>query len=77
MEVISMRSDSANYTTILHQEDSLNLPLDREILFSNHKGIYKKRIEKRQTRLLKNVAFLNNFLKEDEKMLLLTTGSSL
>ena len=72
-----MRSDSANHTTILHQEDSLNLPLDREILFSNHKGIYKKRIEKRQTRLLKNVAFLNNFLKEDEKMLLLTTGSSL
>jgi len=71
-----MRSDSANTTTILHQADSLNLPLDREILFSNNKGIYKKRIEKRQTGLLKNIAFLNNFLKEEERILLITTGFS-
>jgi len=48
-----MRSDSENHTIILHQENSVNLPLDREILFSNNKGSYKKRIEKRQTRLLK------------------------
>ena len=71
-----MKSDSANHTAILHQEDSLNLPLDREILFSNHKGTYKKRIEKRQTRLLKNGAFLKNFFKEDERILLITTGCS-
>lgn len=71
-----MKSDTANQTTILHQEDSLNLPLDREILFSNHKGTYKKRIEKRQTRLLKKVGFLNNFLREDERLLLITTGCS-
>ena len=71
-----MKSDTANQTTILHQEDSLDLPLDREILFSNHKGTYKKRIEKRQTRLLKKVGFLNNFLREDERLLLITTGCS-
>lgn len=71
-----MKPDSANHAAVLHQEDSLGLPLDREILFSNHKGNYKKRIEKRQTKLLKNVAFLKNFLKEDEKILLITTGCS-
>ena len=71
-----MKPDSANHAAVLHQEDSLDLPLDREILFSNHKGNYKKRIEKRQTKLLKNVAFLKNFLKEDEKILLITTGCS-
>jgi len=71
-----MNSNSANHAAILHQENSLGLPLDREILFSNHKGNYKKRIEKRQTKLLKNVAFLKNFLKEDEKILLITTGCS-
>jgi hypothetical protein len=58
MEVISMKPDSANHAAVLHQEDSLELPLDREILFSNHKGNFKKRIEKRQTKLLKNVEFL-------------------
>lgn len=71
-----MKPDSANHAAVLHQEDSLDLPFDREILFSNHKGNYKKRIEKRQTKLLKNVAFLKNFLKEDEKILLITTGCS-
>ena len=71
-----MKPDSANHAAVLHQEDSLDLPFDREILFSNHKGNYKKRIEKRQTKLLKNVVFLKNFLKEDEKILLITTGCS-
>lgn len=71
-----MKPDSANHAAVLHQEDSLDLPFDREILFSNHKGNYKKRIEKRQTKLLKNMAFLKNFLKEDEKILLITTGCS-
>ena len=71
-----MKSDSENHAAILQQEDSLDLPLDREILFSNHKGTSKKRVEKRQKRLLKNVAFLKNFLKEDERILLITTGCS-
>jgi hypothetical protein len=76
MEVVSMKSDSANQAVSPHQEDAFDVPLDRETLFSNHKGNYKKRIEKRQTKLLKKVAFLKNFLKEDERILLITTGCS-
>jgi len=71
-----MKSNSANQAVSPHQEDAFDVPLDRETLFSNHKGDYKKRIEKRQTRLLKNVAFLKNFLKVDERILLITTGCS-
>ena len=33
------------------------LPVDREILFSNHKDIYKKRIEKRQRKLIVKISF--------------------
>jgi len=71
-----MKSDSANQAVIPHQEDAFDVPLDRESLFSNHKGNYKKRIEKRQKKLLKKGAFLKYFLKEDEKILLITTGCS-
>jgi len=49
---------------------------DRDILFSNHKGEHKKRIEKRQTTLLKKVHFLKDFLKDDEKIILITAGCS-
>jgi hypothetical protein len=76
MEVVYMKPDSANQAVSPHQEDPFDVPLDRETLFSNHKGNYKKRIEKRQTKLLKKVAFLKNFLKEDERILLITTGCS-
>ncbi|UCG99768.1 MAG: PH domain-containing protein [Deltaproteobacteria bacterium] len=71
-----MKSKSPEQPIIPHQEDALGLPLDREAIFSNHKGVYKKGIEKRQTRLLKKIAFLKNFLKEDERILLITTGCS-
>ena len=36
------------------------LPIDRETLFSNHKQVYKKRIEKRQRRLIVKLAFLTH-----------------
>jgi hypothetical protein len=39
------------------------LPVDREILFSNHKKVYKKRIEKRQRKLIIKLSFLKPFLK--------------
>ena len=71
-----MKSDLANQAVSLHQEDALGLPLDREVMFSNHKSVYKKGIEKRQTKLLKKIAFLKRFLKEDERILLITTGCS-
>jgi len=52
------------------------LPVDRETLFSNHKKIYKKRVEKRQRKLIVKLPFLKPFLKKGEKILLVTTGYS-
>jgi hypothetical protein len=50
------------------------LPVDREILFSNHKNSYKKRIEKRQRKLIVKMSFLKSFLKNGEQILLISTG---
>ena len=52
------------------------LPVDREILLSNHKNVYKKRVEKRQRKLIVKLAFLKPFLRNGEKILLITTGYS-
>ena len=52
------------------------LPVDRNIIFSNHKGVYKKKIEKRQRNLIIKISFLKFFLHCEEKILLLTTGYS-
>ena len=49
------------------------LPVDSEILFSNHKDIYKKRIEKRQRKLIVKISFLKPFLKDGEHVLSITT----
>lgn len=53
-----------------------DLPVDRNILFSDHKGRYRRGVEKRQTRLVGKSAFLKPFLKEDERIVLVTTGCS-
>ena len=52
------------------------LPVNREILFSNHRSIYKKRIEKRQRKLIVKISFLKPFLKKGEQIILITTGYS-
>lgn len=52
------------------------LPVNREVLFANHNDIYKKRIEKRQRKLIVKVPFLKSFLKRGEQILLITTGYS-
>jgi len=52
------------------------LPVDRDTLFSNHKKIYKKRIENRQRKLIVKLSFLKPFIKTGEKILLVTTGYS-
>jgi hypothetical protein len=52
------------------------LPVNREILFSNHKNVYKKRIEKRQRKLIVKISFLKPFLKNGEQVILITTGYS-
>jgi len=52
------------------------LPVDPKVLFSDKKGIYKPRIEKRKTKLLQKLGFLARFLDADEKITLVTTGCS-
>lgn len=52
------------------------LPVDRDTLFSNHKEIYKKRVENRQRKLIVKLPFLKPFLKKGEKILLVSTGYS-
>ena len=52
------------------------LPVNRDILFANHNDIYKKRIEKRQRKLIVKVSFLKDFFKKGEQILLITTGYS-
>ena len=52
------------------------LPVDRDTLFSNHKKIYKKRIENRQRNFIVKLPFLKPFLKTGEKILLVSTGYS-
>lgn len=50
------------------------LPVDRDVLFSNHKNIYKKRIEKRQRKLFVKLGPIKPFLRKNEHILLVTTG---
>ena len=52
------------------------LPVERDVIFSDHKNIYKKRIEKRQRKLLVKTTFVKFFLQHDERILCLTTGYS-
>ena len=54
----------------------LQLPVDTDVIFSNQKNVYKRRIEKRQRKLLGKISFLQPFLDEGEKILLVTTGCS-
>ncbi len=54
-----------------------DLPVDRDIMFADHKGNYKKRIEKQQRALIVKIPFIKPFLEPDESILLVTTGYSL
>jgi hypothetical protein len=58
------------------REKVFGLPVDRKVLFTNHKNVYKKKIEKRQRKLIIKLPFLRFFLKENEDILLVTTGYS-
>jgi len=54
-----------------------DLPVDRDIMFADHKGNFKKRIEKQQRALIVKIPFIKPFLEPDESILLVTTGYSL
>ncbi len=52
------------------------VPVDRDTIFTNHNGVYKKGIEKRQRKLIVKTTFVKFFLQPDETILCLTTGYS-
>jgi len=71
-----MISTSTNRVMSESNNNLINLPVDRDVIFSNHKNIYKKGIEKRQNSLLKKLPFLKSFLNEGETIYLVTTACS-
>ncbi len=52
------------------------VPVDREIIFTDFKGRYKGKIEKRQRKLIVKSTFIKFFLHHDESIKCLTTGYS-
>ena len=53
-----------------------SLPVDKSFIFTDHKGNYKKKIEKEQRNLIVKIAFIKTFLKPGENILRITTGYS-
>ncbi len=47
-----MKSASTHPAVSPHEQNFFALPLDREIIFSDYKNVYKKRVEKRQTKII-------------------------
>ena len=58
------------------KEELYGLAVDTTILFSDHKGNYKQRIEKRQRKLLAKLSFLASFLEPGERILHIISGCS-
>jgi hypothetical protein len=58
------------------QKNIFDIPVNIDVLFSNHKNIYKKRIEKRQRRLIIKNTCIKPFLEQGENVLLITKGYS-
>jgi hypothetical protein len=52
------------------------VPVDRETIFTNNQGVYYKRIEKRQRRMIIKTTFIKFFLHKGERIRCLTTGYS-
>jgi len=52
------------------------VPVDREVLLTNHKNVQKKRTAKRQRKLVEKITFIKAFIKDDEQVLLVTKGYS-
>ncbi|HEX7319715.1 MAG TPA: hypothetical protein VF399_05090 [bacterium] len=55
---------------------NLGLPIDQNIMFSDHEGKYKQGIENRKVKLIKKISFIKPFLKSDEKIVMATEGCS-
>ncbi|UCC23548.1 MAG: hypothetical protein JSW23_05715 [Planctomycetota bacterium] len=71
-----MTFNTLNQIIDQNYQPSVDFPADTDTLFSNHKNIYQRRIEKRQRKLLQKITFLPAFLHQGERVLQVTTGCS-
>jgi len=71
-----MLQEMQNPMSSSSRQDLFGLPVNTDVMFTNHKNIYKQTIEKRQRRLLKKIPFIRPFLRQGETVLCITTGCS-
>jgi hypothetical protein len=71
-----MIHETQNTMSSSGRQDLFDLPVNTDIMFTNHKSIYKQSIEKRQRKLLQKISFIRPFLHEGETILCITTGCS-
>ena len=75
--VHAVGNDSVRSQNIFGQPLTIfGIPVDRETIFSDHKGIYRIRTEKRQRKLIVKSTFIKFFLHHEETIRCLTTGYS-
>ena len=73
----SSSSDTTQSLNIFGRPLSIfGVPVDRKTIFSDYKGRYKSKIEKRQRKLIVKTTFIKFFLHPDECIRCLTTGYS-
>jgi hypothetical protein len=59
-----------------NRQQLYDLPVDPDVMFANHKNVYKEKIERRQRKWLEKVQFVRPFLHENETILCVSTGCS-
>ncbi|KPK36870.1 MAG: hypothetical protein AMJ65_15650 [Phycisphaerae bacterium SG8_4] len=58
------------------RQDVFGLPVNPDVMFADHKNIYKGKIEKRQRKMLRKIPFIKPFLHDGETILCVTAGCS-
>ncbi|MBW7989354.1 MAG: hypothetical protein FVQ84_04960 [Planctomycetes bacterium] len=71
-----MIQEMQNITSSSGRQDLFDLPVNTDVMFTNHKNIYKQSIEKHQRKLLQKISFIRPFLHENETILCISTGCS-
>ena len=72
---IELKHQTTEGTPVV-REKVFGLPVDREILFTDHGNVYRPGIEKRQRRWIVKLAFLKPFLLKGERILRITAARS-
>jgi len=71
-----MTQEMQNTMSSSSRQDLFGLPVNTDLMFTNHNNIYKPAMEKRQRKLLQKISFIKPFLHESETILCVSTGCS-